>query len=151
MNGTVVKLDDDGTWECGHVGHAGEPVPPTRLRLDRTIELNPGRPTSAPCRWTNCPDCGTYWRVWVHLKVAKPSVGWKASDDGSKPRRCRRAPVLDIDRVIDRVKAESGRVSVVQHQNVWPADDEGVWVFRLPEVGRDIQLESSTGMCPFLV
>jgi hypothetical protein len=151
MDGAVVKLDDDGTWECRHVGLPGEPHSSTRLRLDQTLELNPGHPTSAPRRWTNCPDCGTYWRVWVDLRVAKPSIEWSASDAASKHRRYRRAPVLDVDRVIDLVKANLAEVSVVQHHDVWPADDEGVWFFRLPKVQNNIQIESSTGMCPFFV
>ena len=151
MDGAVVKLDDDGTWECRHVVHSSEPARSTRLRLDQTLEFNPGHPTSAPRRWTNCPDCGTYWRVWVNLRVAKPAIEWSASDAASMPRRFRRAPILDIDRVIDLVKADLREVSVVQHHDVWPADDEGVWFFRLPNVEHNIQLESSAGMCPFFV
>jgi hypothetical protein len=31
------------------------------------------------------------------------------------------------------------------------ADDDGVWFVRLPENPVEVQLESSTGTCPFLV
>lgn len=151
MDLAVLKLDDDGTWECQHVARSGLPAPPTRLRLDRTLEVNPGFPTLARQRWIICPDCGTYWRVWVDLRVAKPSMERIATDAASSPCSYRRAPVRDIDRVIDLVKMDLHEISVVQHQDVWPGDDEGLWFFRLPNVDHDIQLESSTGMCPFFV
>jgi hypothetical protein len=32
-----------------------------------------------------------------------------------------------------------------------PADDDGPWWFRLPGKTKDIQIESSTGSCPFLI
>jgi hypothetical protein len=147
MIGDGVTLDRDGSWECQHAGRSGEPAPATRLRIDGMAPPNPGRPTSTRERIT-CPDCGTLWRVWTDLRVAKPAVEWSAADT---VRRFRRAPVLDIDRVIDVVAAELPDLSVVQHHDAWPADDEGVWFFRLPHVITDIQLESSTGMCPFTV
>jgi hypothetical protein len=95
-----------------------------------------------------CRDCGTVWRVWTDLRVAKPAVEWSAA---GAARPVRRAPVLDIDRVIDLVAADLPDLTVVQHHDAWPADDEGVWFFRLPDLMTDIQLESSTGMCPFIV
>src|SRR5688572_4085304 len=145
--GDGVKLSLDGSWECRHARRSGEPAPATRLRIDGVPQPNPGRPTSARRRIT-CPDCGTLWRVWADLGVAKPAVEWSAAD---ALRRIRRAPVLDIDRVIDLVAADLPDVTVVQHQDAWPGDDEGVWFFRLPHVTADIQLESSAGMCPFTV
>jgi hypothetical protein len=147
----AVKLDDGDAWPCRHVGLCGEPAPAATLRLNDTVELNPGFPTSAPRRWTECPDCGTYWRVWPRLGIAKLSAEWDVSRRAPTARRYRRAPVLDIDWVMDLVKSHLPQVRVVQYQNVWPADDEGVWFFRLPDIKNDIQLESSTGMCPFFV
>ena len=32
-----------------------------------------------------------------------------------------------------------------------PADDNGLWWFRLPGITKDIQIESSTYDCPFLI
>ena len=142
-----VKLDHDGCWECQHVGGSGEPAPATRLRIDGLSHPTPGRPTSARRR-INCPDCGTLWRVWTDLRVAKPAVEWNAANSVGK--LCR-APILDIDRVVDLVAAALPNLSVVQHHDAWPADDEGVWFFRLPNVGSEIQLESPGGMCPFIV
>jgi len=57
----------------------------------------------------------------------------------------------DIDRVIELVRNRLPAVSVVQWHKVHPADDDGIWWFRLPGVEKDIQLESSYGTCPFMV
>jgi hypothetical protein len=58
----------------------------------------------------------------------------------------------DIEVIIDRVKSRVPGVTVsqltVKHPGV---DDDGLWFFSFPGVSRDIQLESSTGKCPFLV
>ena len=121
-----IQLDEDATWLCQHVGTSGQAVEPTRLRLDQTLEYSPGRPSLNSRRWIRCPDCGTYWRVWVQLRVAKPSVEWNVIEQAAlSPRYCR-APICDIDRLIDIVKRDFPDISVVQHQDAWPADDEGV-------------------------
>jgi hypothetical protein len=39
---------------------------------------------------------------------------------------------------------------VSQWQQVWPGDDDGLWWLSLPET-HDIQIESTTGMCPFVI
>jgi hypothetical protein len=58
----------------------------------------------------------------------------------------------DIEAVIGGVRSEIPHVEVKQLQVTHPgADDDGLWYFRLPGVRRDIQLESSTYNCPFLV
>jgi len=57
----------------------------------------------------------------------------------------------DIEAVITEVRSEVPSVLVVQMHQTHPADDDGLWWFRLPGVSRDIQLESSTYDCPFLV
>lgn len=57
----------------------------------------------------------------------------------------------DIEAVIDRVRAAVPTVTVVQMHRTHPADDDGLWWFRLPDISRDIQLESATYDCPFLV
>ena len=57
----------------------------------------------------------------------------------------------DIESVISGVRAAFPAVEVVQMHRTHPADDDGLWWFRLPNVSRDIQLESSTYDCPFLV
>lgn len=102
MMGDGLKLDADDSWECQHARRSGEPASSTRLRIDGMAQPNLGRPTSTRQRIT-CPDCGTLWRVWTDLRVAKPAVEWSAADT---TRAVRRAPVLDIDRVVDLVAAD---------------------------------------------
>lgn len=57
----------------------------------------------------------------------------------------------DIDRIIGMVTRAMPDVQVVQIETKYPADDDGVWKFRLPGIEKDIQIESSTGTCPFVV
>lgn len=57
----------------------------------------------------------------------------------------------DIDSVVALVKAQLPEVEVVQWERSHPSDDDGIWWFRLPDIEQDIQLESSFGMCPFIV
>lgn len=151
MHGLEAQLDDSNTWLCQHVEHSGKQAPPTHLRLDQTREWSPGQPTSAPRRCIRCPDCGTYWRVWVQLRIAKPSADWIAPERAVAAYRYRRAPLRDIDHVIDHVRLILTEVSVTQHEGTWPGDDDGIWWFTLPLVRARIQLESSSGMCPFFV
>src|SRR4051812_12917084 len=58
----------------------------------------------------------------------------------------------DLSQIIDRVTAAFPDVEWQQLQAKWPADDDGVWVVNRPG-GRfgDIQIESSSGLCPFVV
>src|SRR3954463_930104 len=133
MDGLQVTLESDDTWLCRHVDADERPAPATRLRLDQTQEFNPGVATSAPRRWGECAECGTVWRGWAGRRVAKPAVERTDAGDGSRPRRHRRAPVRDVDRVIEAVVRELPGVGVTQWWGVWPADDEGLWSFHLPE------------------
>jgi hypothetical protein len=58
----------------------------------------------------------------------------------------------DIDQIIERVKRLIPDVKVQQLQVSHPgADDDGLWYFSLPGIVKDIQIESTYGMCPFLV
>ncbi len=57
----------------------------------------------------------------------------------------------DIELVILSVQQELPDVSVWQLQKRHPGDDDGLWFFSLPGLEKDIQIESSTGNCPFLV
>jgi hypothetical protein len=146
-----VQLDADGTWLCKHAEPDGRPAPTTRLRLDRTHEWNPGYPTHVPRRGIRCSDCGTYWCVWERAAVAKPTTDWNSTERLGPSPRYRPAPIRDIDRVIELVTNVSPEISVIQHGGTWPGDDDGLWWFRLPNVDKNIQLESSGGMCPFIV
>jgi hypothetical protein len=57
----------------------------------------------------------------------------------------------DIDQIIAAVRQQIPEVIVWQLQKTHPADDDGIWYFRLPETSNDVQIENSSGMCPFLV
>ncbi|RBP43786.1 hypothetical protein DES53_105185 [Roseimicrobium gellanilyticum] len=57
----------------------------------------------------------------------------------------------DIDRIIAGVRRLHPDVVVVQMSKYLPADDDGLWWFRLPDVDPDIQVESSSYDCPFIV
>jgi hypothetical protein len=57
----------------------------------------------------------------------------------------------DANRIIDLVRDAVPEVTVVQMYKVYPADDDGLWWFRLPGIDEDIQIESSTYNCPFII
>ena len=154
MFGLDVNLHDDGSWLCQHVDGSESPGPPTRLSLQQTVEENtvslPGFPTSAPRRSVHCPDCGTRWRIWVQQKIARPYIEW-GPEQRATPPPYRRAPVRDIDRIIALVREQLPCIDVTQYQQKYPADNDGLWWFRQRGIDGDIQMESSDGMCPFLV
>ena len=55
----------------------------------------------------------------------------------------------DIDIVIRQVHQHLPEAEVVQLRVKWPADDNNLWWFSLPEVEPEIQVERAC--CPFLV
>ena len=57
----------------------------------------------------------------------------------------------DIDQIIQKVKLQLPNVEVTQWRKTLPADDDGLWWFRLPGLKKDIQIESPYGNCPFLI
>jgi len=57
----------------------------------------------------------------------------------------------DIESIIDGVRRLIPEVEVVQMHKIHAADDDGLWWFRLPGRRRDIQIESWTYDCPFLI
>jgi hypothetical protein len=58
----------------------------------------------------------------------------------------------DIDHIIQELRAISPEIVVHQLEVVHPgADDDGLWFFRVPDGRIEVQLESSSGTCPFLV
>lgn len=58
----------------------------------------------------------------------------------------------DIDQIIDRVKHLVPDVEVQQHWVSHPGvDDDGLWFFRLPGIQKCLQIESTYGVCPFIV
>jgi len=57
----------------------------------------------------------------------------------------------DVDKIIELLKQEFPSLKVVQLEKVHPADDDGLWWYRLPGMTKDIQIESPSGNCPFLI
>jgi hypothetical protein len=56
----------------------------------------------------------------------------------------------DVDQIIKRIVSASPDVYVHQLQvSHHGADDDGVWFFTRAQF--EVQIESSTGMCPFLI
>jgi len=57
----------------------------------------------------------------------------------------------DIDQIIKAVQQISPAVKVQQLKVSNPGDDDGIWFFEQPGSEHEVQIESSDGMCPFLV
>jgi len=58
----------------------------------------------------------------------------------------------DVDKIIELVRAICPAVEVQQLKVSHPgADDDGLWFFDQPESPFQVQIESTTGMCPFLI
>ena len=57
----------------------------------------------------------------------------------------------DIDKINSELTREHPELIWEQLRVAHPgADDDGLWFFRHPASEHEVQLESSTGMCPFL-
>ncbi len=57
----------------------------------------------------------------------------------------------DIDVIIARLRLAHPAISAALLTVLHPgADDDGLWFFRHPATDVEVQLESSTGTCPFL-
>ena len=59
-------------------------------------------------------------------------------------------PKRDIDEIVERVVAANKGISVSQMRKIHDADDDGIWWFGVSDP-YEIQVESSSGQCPFLV
>jgi hypothetical protein len=57
----------------------------------------------------------------------------------------------DIDHILASARQRLPDVTVVQHREVHLGDDHGLWWFSLPGMSQNVQLESPSGNCPFLV
>ncbi len=57
----------------------------------------------------------------------------------------------DVDLIIESMKKKYPFVRVQQLKVTHPGDDDGIWYFEQPDSEFDVQIESSQGMCPFLV
>ncbi|WP_436040751.1 hypothetical protein, partial [Pseudoxanthomonas sp. LjRoot127] len=60
--------------------------------------------------------------------------------------------VRDIDLIIAQLHLAHPDMSAAQLAVLHPgADDDGLWLFRHPTTDIEVQIESSTGNCPFLL
>jgi len=57
----------------------------------------------------------------------------------------------DIDQVIAALRRRHSGLLVEQRPVTHAAVDEDIWFINLPSASIEVQLESSTGNCPFLV
>ena len=57
----------------------------------------------------------------------------------------------DIDQIICEVRSSLPGVLYRQLAVAHAADDDGIWYFCLPGGATEVQIESSTGNCPFLI
>jgi hypothetical protein len=57
----------------------------------------------------------------------------------------------DIGSIIEQVRNRLPNVTAMPVHMTHPADDDGIWWILLPNVERDIQIESSLGNCPFMI
>ena len=58
----------------------------------------------------------------------------------------------DIDQIIELLRREIPGVEITQLQVTHPgADDDGLWFVRVPGRKGNVQIESSSGDCPFLI
>jgi len=58
----------------------------------------------------------------------------------------------DVEQIIEQVRELCPTVEVRQLKVLHPgADDDGLWYFSQPKSAFEVQIESSDGMCPFLV
>ena len=57
----------------------------------------------------------------------------------------------DIDAIVERLILDHPSLKWEQLAVSHPgADDDGIWFFRHPSSPHEVQLESTSGMCPFL-
>jgi len=148
MNCLDVKLNDDDTWRCEQVRSPDCYEPSTELSVRNLLDsAEPLQQISPKRKWTCCLTCGTYWRVWLEERIARPSIDWSPK---LFKKKCGRAPALDIDRVLALVREAVPDLILTQYKEPDLAEDEGTWIFYLANIENDATLESPTGMCPFI-
>jgi hypothetical protein len=60
--------------------------------------------------------------------------------------------IRDIQHIIDSVRTRHPEIAIEQLQVLHPGvDDDGLWFFTKPTSPISIQLESTSGNCPFII
>lgn len=57
----------------------------------------------------------------------------------------------DVDTIIEQLKGAVPGIQIKQLQVTHPADDDGIWFITVPGKSGEVQIESSSGICPFLI
>ncbi len=58
----------------------------------------------------------------------------------------------DIDQIIELLRRHIPGVQITQLRVTHPdADDEGLWFLKVPGRREEVQIESSSGNCPFII
>jgi hypothetical protein len=57
----------------------------------------------------------------------------------------------DVDEIIECLKEQILGVEIEQLRVTYPADDDGLWFITVPGREGRVQMESSKGVCPFVV
>jgi len=57
----------------------------------------------------------------------------------------------DLDMIFQLLQEELPEVQWTQLPVTHPSDDDGLWFFWIPEASGEVQIESSSGFCPFLI
>ena len=57
----------------------------------------------------------------------------------------------DVETIIQFLKQEFPEVQVNQLEVTHPSDDDGLWFISWPNKKGEIQIESPSGMCPFII
>jgi hypothetical protein len=152
--GWSISIDPNGTWRCHHVDFLGNSQPSTLLNLQDAEEEWPDGPPDRRYYRAACPDCGTWWRIYPRLLAAQY---YAAPPHGATPVVPRQAsyrqPIQrDIHAIMTAVRSELPGCMITQEAAYLPTtNDDGIWYVRLPCPGKEVQIESTYGMCPFLV
>src|SRR5258708_3397709 len=78
-----------------------------------------------------------------YRKVGKTSVSRPEPSSGQE---------RDVEQIIEQVRQMCPAMEVRQLKVLHPgADDDGLWFFNQPESLFEVQIESTNGMCPFLI
>ena len=150
----AIRIRENGTWECEHVDGEGVPQPSTLLSLDNAQDEWPAAEPEQKRYLIPCLDCGTWWRVAAHYRNA---CYYAAPPFGVVPLAARHPHYLqpvrrDIHKIIEAVHGDLPECSITQEAAYLPgSQDDGIWYFILPGIQDSVQIESSSGMCPFVV
>lgn len=149
-----IRIGRDGTWKCEHIDAVGESQPSTALNLQDAEDAWPDAEPDRKRFIIACPDCGTWWRIWAHALAAQYYAAPPCGVTPIAPRHpSYRQPIQrDIHAIMAAVMHALPECIITQEAAYLPTThDDGIWYFHLPNVEPSVQIESSSGMCPFLL